>query len=126
MYKNLTLVSLLGALTIILGAFGAHTLKDKLTIDAMQSFETAIRYQMYHVIMLFVINLYEGFSSSFKKKITYLFLLGVLFFSGSIYLIQLFKIPAKLIWFLTPLGGLLFIVGWLFLGYEFYQKKAEK
>ncbi len=126
MYKNLTVVSLLGALTIILGAFGAHTLKDKLTPEAMQSFETAIRYQMYHIIILLVINLYKDFSSSFKKKMTYLFLLGTLFFSGSIYLIQLLKIPAKLIWFLTPLGGLLFIVGWLFLGYEFYQKRTEK
>lgn len=126
MYKNLTVISLLGALTIILGAFGAHALKEKLSAEAMQSFETAVRYQMYHVIVLLLVNLHQDFSLKMKKKISYLFFLGILFFSGSIYSIHLFSVPAKSIWFLTPLGGLLFIVGWLLLSYGFLKKRVKK
>jgi len=121
MNKNLIIVCALGMLSIILGAFGAHALKDKLTPDALQSFETGVRYQMYHTIVLLFVNMFQGFSPEFKTTLTITFLVGILFFSGSIYLIHLAKVPAKSIWFVTPLGGLILIVGWGMMLYHFIK-----
>jgi uncharacterized membrane protein YgdD (TMEM256/DUF423 family) len=122
MHKNLTITSFLGILAIGLGAFGAHALKKTLTIDGLQSFETAVRYQMYHVIVLLFVNTYTGFTAKQKKTISALFFIGILLFSGSIYVIQLTSITAKSIWFVTPLGGLLFILGWGLMGWSFLKK----
>lgn len=122
MNKNLSITSILGLVAIILGAFATHTLKDTLSVNEFQSFETAIRYQMYHVIVLLFINTYNGFTTKQKNLISLLFFIGILFFSGSIYTIYLLKIPAKTIWFITPLGGLLFIVGWFLLFMHFAKK----
>ncbi|MDY0780301.1 DUF423 domain-containing protein [Tenacibaculum sp. IB213877] len=126
MYKNLTITSLLGALGIILGAFGAHALKGKLSVEALQSFETAVRYQMYHVLVLLIVNIYQGFSPKTKQVLTTLFGVGILFFSGSIYAIHLLKIPSKSIWFITPLGGVLFIIGWIVMLVKFAKTEAKK
>lgn len=125
MFKNLTIISLLGLLSVILGAFGAHALEDKLTVEALDSYETAVRYQMYHVIILLIINLYSGFSAKQKNIASYLFIIGILFFSGSIYCIQLTSITVKSIWFITPLGGLFLILGWGYL-VALFLKKAKK
>lgn len=122
MYKNLTITAFLGMLAIILGAFGAHALKKVLTPEALSSFETAVRYQMYHVIVLLILNLSTQLSAETKKKVSLFFFLGILFFSGSIYAIHLLKVPAKAIWFITPLGGVLFIIGWLLLLLSFVKK----
>lgn len=122
MYKNLTITAILGAITIVLGAFGAHALKSKLSSEAMQSFETAVRYQMYHILVLLFINTFAGFSIETKNTISYVFFAGITLFSGSIYLIQLAKVPAKSIWYITPLGGLLLIVGWVLLAYHFLKQ----
>ena len=108
----LKITAFLGITTIILGAFGAHALKDTLTESLLKSFETAVRYQMYHVLVLLFINTTDKITNSFKYKISYALLTGILFFSGSIYAITLVGIPAKSIWFITPLGGLFFIIGW--------------
>ncbi len=124
MYNNLTITSILGALTIVLGAFGAHALKEILTIDQMNSFETAVRYQMYHVIVLLFVNTYTGFSDKKRKQISGLFFAGIILFSGSIYSIQLTDITAKSIWFVTPLGGLLFVIGWIFMALSFLKNKS--
>ncbi|APZ46345.1 hypothetical protein BW723_08560 [Polaribacter reichenbachii] len=113
MFKNLIITCFLGLSAVVLGAFGAHALKESLTLTELQSFETAVRYQMYHTIVLLFVNTYVGFSLKQKNTISYLFFLGILFFSGSIYLIQLTKITAKSIWFITPLGGLFFIIAWI-------------
>ena len=113
MFKNLIISSFLGLLAVILGAFAAHALKEILTLTQLQSFETAVRYQMFHAIVLLFVNIYNGFSVKQKNVISYLFFLGILFFSGSIYLIQLTPVTAKMIWFVTPLGGLFFIMGWI-------------
>ncbi|WP_405564993.1 DUF423 domain-containing protein [Polaribacter sp. Asnod6-C07] len=113
MFKNLVITCFLGLSAVVLGAFGAHALKETLTVAELQSFETAVRYQMYHTIVLLFVNIYKGFSIKQKNTISYFFFLGILFFSGSIYLIQLTKITAKSIWFITPLGGLFFIIAWI-------------
>jgi len=122
MNKNLTLTALLGALTIVLGAFGAHALQETLDASALKSFETAVRYQMYHVIVLLFLNTYSKFGQRDKNWLTTIFILGMVFFSGSIYAITM-GIPAKSIWFVTPLGGVFFIFGWLKMGWLFLKNK---
>ncbi|WP_298286119.1 DUF423 domain-containing protein [uncultured Lutibacter sp.] len=124
MNKNLVIISILGAITIVLGAFGAHALKEVLTVDELKSYETAVKYQMFHIIVLLIVNTYTGFNLKNKNVISFLFLAGILFFSGSIYAITLGVSP-KNIWFITPLGGLLFIIGWLKLAYSFLKIKKE-
>ncbi|MFD0761361.1 DUF423 domain-containing protein [Lutibacter aestuarii] len=125
MNKNLVIISILGAITIVLGAFGAHALKEVLTVDELKSYETAVKYQMFHIIVLLIVNTYTGFNLKNKNVISYLFLAGILFFSGSIYAITLGVSP-KNIWFITPIGGLLFIIGWLKLAYSFFKIKKEE
>lgn len=126
MFKNLIITCFFGAIAIMLGAFGAHALKETLTFDQLQSFETAVRYQMYHVMVLLFLNTYKGFSIKQKKVISYLFFAGIIFFSGSIYLIQLTSITAKSIWFVTPLGGLFLILGWVLMMVIFFKKIRKK
>ncbi|AQS95311.1 hypothetical protein BXQ17_13430 [Polaribacter sp. BM10] len=126
MFKNLIITSVLGALAIVLGAFGAHALKESLSATELLSFETAVRYQMYHVIVLLFVNTYNEFSISQKNRISLFFFLGILFFSGSIYAINLTSITAKSIWFVTPLGGLFFIIGWILMITLFVKKISNK
>ncbi|MCF6279885.1 MAG: DUF423 domain-containing protein [Flavobacteriaceae bacterium] len=121
--KILVITSILGAIAIILGAFGAHALKEILGVDALKSFETGVRYQMYHVIVLLFVNTYIGFTSKTKNTISTLFIVGTIFFSGSIYAITALGINPKTIWFVTPLGGLLFIAGWIKLAISFFKQK---
>jgi uncharacterized membrane protein YgdD (TMEM256/DUF423 family) len=125
MFKNLIITGFLGMFAIILGALGAHALKEVLTSDQLLSFETAVTYQMYHVLVLLFVNTFEGFTAKQKNRISYLFFVGILFFSGSIYAIQLTPITAKSIWFITPLGGLFFIIGWLSMIMIFVKKIRE-
>lgn len=125
MKKNLITTATLGIISIIIGAFAAHALKERLTPDALKSIETAVRYQMYHVIVLLLVNMYSGFSLKAKNAISYLFFIGILFFSGSIYAIYLLNVNPKSIWFVTPLGGLTLIAGWIFMLLQFI-KNPEK
>jgi len=122
MFKNLIITCFLGLTAIILGAFGAHALKEILSLEQLNSFETAVRYQMYHVIVLLIVNLFDGFTTKQKNTISILFFIAIILFSGSIYLIQLTQITAKSIWFITPLGGLFFILGWLLMILIFAKK----
>jgi len=122
MKKNLIITAILGVFTIILGAFGAHILKDRLHLTLFNAFETAVKYQMYHVIVLLFVNSFDKFNEKIKNNISTLFFIGILFFSGSIYAITIFGVPAKSIWFITPLGGLFFIVGWIMMAYYFIKK----
>ena len=122
MYKNLTIISVLGALAVVLGAFGAHALKNRLSPEALDSFETAVKYQMFHVLFLLLINTSTQITTSYKSKISLLVITGIILFSGSIYAIQLLNVPAKYIWFITPLGGLLLILGWFLTSFYFLKK----
>ncbi|MFC2110190.1 DUF423 domain-containing protein [Bacteroidota bacterium] len=122
MNKLLSTIILLGALGVILGAFGAHALKETLSAKNLASFETGVRYQMYHVLMLLFVNFTTYFSERTKKQVSVIILLGILFFSGSIYLITIGGILAKSIWFITPLGGLLFIIGWVLLAIRAFNE----
>ncbi|MDZ7614317.1 MAG: DUF423 domain-containing protein [Flavobacteriaceae bacterium] len=123
MKKNLVIASVLGSLAVILGAFGAHALKEKLSPDSLLSYETGVRYLMYHVIVVLFINTYIGFSEKTKNTLSSIFIAGMLLFSGSIFLITTGLVPAKIIWFITPVGGLLLIVSWLWMANEFRKSK---
>lgn len=123
---NFTLASILGFLAVVLGAFGAHSLKEKLGPEALNSFETGVRYMMYHAIVILFINNYSGFSDPLKNRISVLFYIGILCFSGSIFAITAGGIPAKSIWFITPLGGLFLISGWLIMIFSFTRSPKLK
>lgn len=112
--KILIITALLGSLAVALGAFGAHGLKDILG-DQIKNWETAVKYQIFHVLAIFVVQNLSLLSDKFKTAIGILFVVGILFFSGSLYTISTGLIAAKYIWFVTPLGGLSFIAGWLVL-----------
>jgi uncharacterized membrane protein YgdD (TMEM256/DUF423 family) len=122
MKNYLTITAILGAITIILGAFGAHALKEKLSIDQLASFETAVKYQFYHVLVLLFVLTTKKLNLVAKKRLSWFFIAGIVFFSGSIYCIT-FGVPAASIWFITPFGGLLFIMGWLLMAYYFFKSK---
>jgi uncharacterized membrane protein YgdD (TMEM256/DUF423 family) len=122
MNKNLSITAILGFLAVAFGAFGAHALKEKLGIESLKTFETGVRYQMYHVFVLLFINSYTGFSQKVKNKISLLFFIGILFFSGSLYAITAGNIPVKNIWYITPLGGVFLLSGWLSLLYHFIKR----
>jgi len=122
MNKNLSITALLGFCAVAFGAFGAHALKEKLEFDALKTFETGVRYQMYHVIVLLFVNTYDGFSIKTKKTISLLFFIGILLFSGSLYAITAGNISAKSIWFVTPLGGVFLLSGWLTLLFRFLKR----
>jgi len=113
-------------LAIILGAFGAHALKKNLSIEELATFETGVKYQMYHALFLLFVGL-SMLSQKAKKTIYYLVVFGVLFFSGSIYLLatnSLTTFDFKIIGFVTPIGGLLLILAWGVLFMNYLNKKS--
>jgi len=111
---------LLAGLAVALGAFGAHGLKKMVDEQSVEVFKTGVQYQFYHALALIVTALLsQKFSNRQLNWAGNLFIAGIILFSGSLYAITAFKtIPAevpKFIGPITPLGGLLFIAGWLFL-----------
>lgn len=107
----------LGGLAVILGAFGAHALKQYLTADSLAVYETGVRYQMYHAFALALSGmLYGSFSNRWIRLSGNLFLIGIGLFSGSLYLLTLggdwHHWPVYWAGPVTPLGGLCLIAGW--------------
>ncbi|NND63874.1 MAG: DUF423 domain-containing protein [Flavobacteriaceae bacterium] len=126
--KILATASFLGALTIGIGAFGAHGLERLVDAEAVSSFETGVRYQMFHVLALLVLGFASWINHGTKKWTFWFFVLGMLLFSGSIYLLSLDSILSmntKVLGPVTPVGGLLFIAGWLRLGLGIIKLNAK-
>lgn len=119
--KNIVVTSaILAAITIAIGAFGAHGLKQLVSAESLATFETGVRYQMYHVLALLVVGFVEKIPLQTKKWVFRFFCIGMLLFSGSIYLLALKEQLPFSVSFLgpiTPIGGLLFILGWGTLAY---------
>ena len=112
--------SLLAALAVILGAFGAHGLKKITTPETVATFQTGVQYQIYHAFALLIVAiLYEKFTNNFTHYAGVLFIVGIILFSGSLYALTALKATEKMglsgIGILTPFGGLCFIAGWLLL-----------
>ena len=125
--KIISTAAIFGMIAIILGAFGAHALKKEFSLEQLATFETGVRYQMYHALFLLFIGLTADLQQKTKKIIYYLVLSGVLLFSGSIYLLatnDLTSFDFKTIGFVTPIGGLLLILGWGVLLLNYYNKKS--
>ncbi len=109
--------AVIALIAVLLGAFGAHGLQKLVDADSINSYTTGVRYQMYHAITCIILGNLSVLSDSAKKKIFYLFLAGIFLFSGSIYLLvidEVLGISLSSIAFITPLGGLLLISGWVF------------
>nr|WP_321221799.1 DUF423 domain-containing protein [uncultured Psychroserpens sp.] len=127
--RILVLGSVLGIIAIILGAFGAHGLKSLITADAIQTFETGVRYQMYHALFLLFVGGFSIISEKTKHLIFYFVLIGVVLFSGSIYGLStndLTSFNFKTIGFITPIGGLLLIIAWIVLLINFLKLDRDK
>jgi uncharacterized membrane protein YgdD (TMEM256/DUF423 family) len=107
--------SLLAALAVMLGAFGAHGLKTRLTPELLVTFETGVRYHFYHALGLFAVALAASLlpDSVALRWAGYLLVAGIVLFSGSLYALSLTGVRGLGI--ITPFGGLAFIAGWLLL-----------
>ena len=108
----ITLASLSGMLAVVFGAFGAHALKGKLDDQALKVFETAVQYHFYHTFALLVVGVIalNQPQSVLLKSSGWLFVVGVLVFSGSLYLLSLTGV--RWLGAITPLGGLALLAGW--------------
>jgi uncharacterized membrane protein YgdD (TMEM256/DUF423 family) len=116
-----------GMTAVILGAFGAHKLKQLLEPEMLSAFETGVRYQMYHAFLLLFVGIYPVISDKSRTAIFWLATIGIALFSGSIYLLSTGKISGvdfKSIGLITPLGGLLLIAAWAVLMVNFMSKKS--
>lgn len=126
--KIIATAAFLGLTAIILGAFGAHALKNYLTPEQLISFETGVKYQMYHALFLLFLGLSAVFLTDKTKKLMYwLVVLGVAFFSGSIYLLttkNVTGIDFKFLGPITPIGGTLLITAWGILFVKVLNKKS--
>jgi uncharacterized membrane protein YgdD (TMEM256/DUF423 family) len=120
--------SFLGFTAIILGAFAAHGLKEIISLESVQTFETGVRYQMYHALFLLFIGTTTHISPKAKKLIFYFVIIGWIFFSGSIYGLAtnlLTNFDFKTIAFVTPIGGLCLIISWLMLFVNLIIKRGN-
>ncbi|ADV49079.1 protein of unknown function DUF423 [Cellulophaga algicola DSM 14237] len=114
--------ALYGMLAVLFGAFGAHALKKIFSEEQLKSFETGVKYQMYHAIVLLVVGFNFDFSSGIERYVVYCFSIGTLLFSFSIYGLCLSAAKNKKIKILgpiTPLGGLFLVIGWGLLLFSF-------
>jgi uncharacterized membrane protein YgdD (TMEM256/DUF423 family) len=116
--------ALYGLLAVFFGAFGAHVLRKSFNTEQLRNFETGVKYQFYHAIMLLVLSFNFGFTNPLESYIVYCFALGTLLFSFSIYGLCLSGAKGKKWKFLgpvTPIGGLLLLLGWALLLYSFIK-----
>ncbi|MBA3541471.1 MAG: DUF423 domain-containing protein [Deltaproteobacteria bacterium] len=102
------------AIAVAAGAFGAHGLKERLTPHALEIFETGARYQMYHALAMILAGVLAARAPGF------VFQIGIVVFSGSLYALALSDV--KVLGAITPLGGLAFIVGWLWLAWTAWRR----
>jgi uncharacterized membrane protein YgdD (TMEM256/DUF423 family) len=120
-----TTATIFGLLAVLFGAFGAHGLKKLVDVQAVTSFETGVRYQMYHAFFLFVVGLVPQLAPRAKRAIYIFICIGIILFSFSIYLLALKEvigIDFGRIAFVTPIGGTFLITGWSILLYHFMKK----
>ena len=117
--------SVLGFLGVVIGAFGAHGLEKFLDADALATFETGVKYQMYHALLMLLVASF-ALSEKTKKTLHILILVGVILFSGSIYGLAtnvLTNFDFTTIGMITPIGGTLLIIAWGLLIVKFFQLK---
>lgn len=124
--KMTSIAALMGMTAIILGAFAAHALKKKLSVEQLGSFENGVKYQMYHALFLLFLGMNTFLNEKVKKTVFQLVIFGVFFFSGSIYLLTTKAITGvdfKFIGIVTPIGGVLLIMAWSVLFWNVWRSK---
>lgn len=119
-----------GALAVMLGAMGAHALKGELSPELLESFETGVRYHLIHSVLLLVLAIMvksETFNSKRLFLASKLLIAGIIFFSGSIYLLSTRHLMdaafLKVLGPITPIGGILLITSWCLIALSFNTKK---
>ena len=114
-----------GLLAVVLGAFGAHALKDSLELSMYTAYQTAVQYQFYHTLaLLFVILADAHLRHRVAKIACWGFFVGIVLFSGSLYLMAV--TGERVLGMITPLGGIAFIVGWAALVYAAFQQPSDR
>jgi uncharacterized membrane protein YgdD (TMEM256/DUF423 family) len=116
--------ALFGMLGVIAGAFGAHGLKDVLEPGDLQTFETAVRYQMYHALALVGLGLMPKACPRTQHVAGWSFVAGILIFSGSLYILVLSG--ARWLGAVTPIGGTLMILGWALLALAAWKQDCAR
>jgi uncharacterized membrane protein YgdD (TMEM256/DUF423 family) len=124
MNKYIKIGAISAMLSIVFGAFGAHMLEDSLTADALDVYETAVQYHMFHSVGILLIALLMDRLSSRKLAVwaARLLLIGIVLFSGSLYVLALSGV--KILGAITPLGGVGFIAGWICLALAAREAKS--
>lgn len=118
--KSLFLGTLLLALAVLIGAFGAHGLKQMVSADELVTFETGVRYHFYHAFGLVILGLMQQSFQHLKLGVSfYSFLVGILLFSFNCYFYVLTDI--KVFAMIVPLGGLLFVLGWIVVAWQSFK-----
>ena len=122
----LTIAAFYGMTSVILGAFGAHAFKKFLPEEKLASFEVGVRYQMYHAIALLAIGLFFSFTNGMERSAAWCMMIGTFIFSVSIYFLSFadhWGVNLKFLGPITPIGGLLMLVGWGILMVYFMKTK---
>ena len=132
--KYLITIGILGATTVIMGAFGSHLLNGNISAAKLETWDTAVHYQMFHALALLSITFMNRYlKRAYLNIIYYLFVIGIIFFSGSLYILSLSELTGLglgPLGYITPIGGLLLIIGWAYLilagvNYE-HHKRSNK
>ena len=114
------------AIAIVLGAFGAHGLEKLVDTDSLNTFEVGVRYHIYHSLAMLVVGMSQRVRYRLKKRTFILWFVGVLLFSGSLYLLAVDDALGADLSFLgpvTPIGGTILILGWIFLALGLWKNK---
>ena len=120
--KYLTLGALSGFFCVALGAFAAHGLKNILDVKALSWIDTGLEYQMFHIIAVLAVALSALRDNQFARLSMSSWLIGILLFSGSLYALA-FEASNVIVW-ITPIGGTLFLIGWISLAYGSFKSKS--
>ena len=126
----LSVGALLGGIAVALGAFGAHGLKRIVPVETVNTFQTGVQYQMYHALALIAVAVvFEKFPAKLMVWAGAAFCIGILLFSGSLYLLTILKATGKVglegVGIITPFGGLVFIAGWICLLIGIFSGPAQ-
>jgi uncharacterized membrane protein YgdD (TMEM256/DUF423 family) len=120
-----SLGAVLAGLSVAAGAFGAHSLKEIISVDMLAAFETAARYQMYHALALLVVSgMLKHDPERGLRVAGWWFVAGIALFSGSLYVVALTS--TRWVGAITPLGGVAFLAGWMTLAWNLWRKTREK
>ncbi len=123
----ITLAALLAASAVALGALGAHGLKHALEPRLLEVFHTAVQYQMIHALALLVVGVWLRFDAGAPRMAAWLWLVGIVLFSGSLYayVLTYTLYGMRLMAFITPIGGVFFILGWLALALSAWRRQNQ-